>query len=290
MRRRILPRISPLWLSALRTWRLFSGGGGVRILLFHDTPGDGFEDFADFIEYVKQTHGVLSPEEAAARLDGGAEKGGKGRTPCLFTFDDGFASNFELASKVLADHGVTALFFVCPGLVGLEADEQSRLIAANIFDGRQGAAAKRLMTWDEIAELKAGGHTIGAHGMNHLRLSKLSGEALIREILDAGLRLEERLGGDIDWYAYAFGDVDSISKDALKVIAQKFRFCRSGVRGVNFSTTNPHALRADHVDMVTSAAYRKLIVEGGLEFRYAEARRRLDEMAGYNAFLQQAIS
>ncbi|OHC75692.1 MAG: hypothetical protein A3G18_03270 [Rhodospirillales bacterium RIFCSPLOWO2_12_FULL_58_28] len=274
----ILTRLSLPWLSALRTWRLFSGGGGVRILLFHDTPRDGFEDFGRFVKYVKQTHGILSPQEAAARLAGGGEENSKERTPCLFTFDDGFASNFELASEVLASHGVTALFFVCPGLIGLGADEQSRLIAANIFDGRRQAAGKRLMSWDEIAELKSGGHVIGAHGMNHLRLTKLSGEALGREILDSGVQLEDRLGDNIDWYAYAFGDIDSISVDALKIISQKFRFCRSGVRGVNFPTTDLHALRADHVEMTAPAAYRKLIVEGGLQFRYAGARRRLDEM------------
>lgn len=272
-------RLSLPWLMAHRALHLFGGAsGGFRILLFHDVPRESFGVFEELVAYVKQAHGILSPQQAAAWVSGEGVAASSGRTPCLFSFDDGFASNFDLAKGVLADHGVAALFFVCPGLVGLEGDEQRRLTAANIFDGRLDVAEAdnlRLMTWDEIAELKSMGHTIGAHGMTHRRLSGLQGEDLRREILESGDVLEDRLKCKIDWFAYAFGDIASISAEALEIISQNHRLCRSGVRGVNDGTVNPLALRADHVDLCAPMAYRKLVLEGGLDRRYAKPRKIL---------------
>ena len=257
-------------------------GRGFRILLVHDVPPATADDFERFVAYVKETHGVLAPDEAAAWLDGqpAAESG---RTPCLFTFDDGFASNFQVATGALARHGVKAVFFVCPGLVDLAAEERARAIAANVFDGRVGAAEMAagldLMGWPELAELSRLGHTVGAHGMTHRRLTLLGGDDLGREVVGAGDVLEDRLGVPVPWYAYSFGDIGSLSLPALEVIAGRYRFCRSGVRGTNEAGTDALALRADQVDPATPLVYGKLIAEGGLAFRYGDARRRLDALA-----------
>ncbi len=277
-------RLARPWLIAARTLRLLGlspGAGAFRILLLHHVGDERFAVLEEFVDYVKRVHGVLSPDQAGARLSGGGADGGAdggaakaGRLPCLFTFDDGFASNHRVASHILDKHGVKALFFVCPGLVGLEGAERRSPIADSGL-----AEDVPLMTWEEIADLKAGGHAVGAHAMTHRRLSRLGKEEMRREIVESGHRLGERLGGQVSWFAYPFGDIDSISRDALEIISQEFRFCRSGVRGTNAPGTDPRALRADHIDLAAPPAYRQLVLEGGLDMGYAGARRRLDAMA-----------
>ncbi len=270
--------------TALRMARAVMPGGAraFRILLVHDVPAALAAAFEDFVGYVKETHGVLAPEQAAAWLEG-RESADDGRTPCLFTFDDGFASNFQVATGALAGHGVKAVFFVCPGLIDLTAERRGEAIAANVFDGRVGAAelppGLDLMGWPELAQLRRLGHAVGAHGMTHRRLSLLDGEDLRREVVRAGDLLEDRLGHPVAWYAYAFGDIGSLSGTALETIAGRYRFCRSGVRGANDASTDAMALRADQVDPRAPLAYQKLIAEGGLAFRYGGARRRLDALA-----------
>lgn len=276
---------------AFRALRLFRRGqGGFRILLFHDTPPETFKDFDVFIEYMKRTHGVITPGQAASWL-GGRKPSHESYCPCLFSFDDGFASNFTLAAEILQKHEIKALFFVCPGLASLDEGNQRQMIAANIFNGRIDAASLplglRLMSFDEMAELTAEGHVIGAHGLSHQKLSRLTGGALLKEIITSGEILKDRLGRAVDWFAYPFGDIESISKEALEIIADHYRFCRSGVRGVNSSSINRCALLADHMDISSPMAFRQLILEGGLEGRYALAKRRLDKMAGHGDFPPQ---
>ena len=262
-------------------WRV---GNGFRILLLHDVPPGEREALAGLVDHVRRHHGVLSPDEAAAWLDGREPAAARrGRPPCLFTFDDGFASNAEVARDILAPAGVAALFFVCPGLIDLPRADQAAAVAAGVFDGRVAAAdldpRLRPMTWEQIEGLAAAGHGIGAHSLSHRRLTALSGEVLAREILDSGARIEARLGTPVPWFAYPFGDIDSIDAAALRVVAGRYRYCRSGVRGANGRTTHPLALRGDHVDLAAPPAWQVLTLEGGLDGRYRQGRQRLDKLA-----------
>jgi peptidoglycan/xylan/chitin deacetylase (PgdA/CDA1 family) len=250
---------------------------GFRALLLHDVPEHHFAVLDAFVARVRRDHGVLTPEQAADWLDAGTIPKDGGPSPCLFTFDDGFASNHAVARQILDAQGVKALFFVCPGLVDAPPVAQEQHLAETVFDGGL-AGHRRLMTWDEIAELAAHGHAVGAHAMTHRRLSRLDGDTLRREIVDAGDRLAARLRRPVPWFAYPFGDIDSISPHALALIAGHYRYCRSGVRGANRGTTARCAVRADHIDLEAPPAYRALAVDGGLDFRYREARHRLDAM------------
>ena len=270
--------------TGLRAWRAVVPGGppGFRILLFHDIPEDLFAAFDRFVGHVKDTHGVITPTEVAAWIGGGTVAAAGGRTPCLFSFDDGFHSNYLAAREILGRHGVKGLFFVCPGLIDTPPQEQPAAIAATVFDDRIGAAdlppGLRLMDWQELAELADMGHTIGAHGMTHCRLSMLRGDDLVNEVVAAGDRLAATLGREVAWYATAFGDIHSVSAPALDVVARRYRFCRSGVRGINTAATHPMAVLADNVDAGALFSYQQLVAEGGLAWRYAGARRRLDRM------------
>jgi len=277
-------------LGCLRLWQGLANHGGTgqfRILILHNISQRQIPSLDRLLTYLNQQSGLLTPDEAEARLTGGTRslETQIGSPPTLLSFDDGFASNLYAARTVLADHGAKALFFVCPGLIDLEIQSQRPAIAANIFDGNVTAAELpldlRLMTWDEIQELRTLGHGIGAHGMSHQRLSGLHGDDLSGEIIQSAQRLRHTLGVKVAWFAYAFGDLASISKQALAAIQENFTYCRSGVRGINGPQTGNYAIRADQIDLDWPEAYLRLVVEGGLSFRYQLQRWHLDSLA-YN--------
>lgn len=263
---------------AMRAAGAFHRRRGVRILLFHDVPEAQRDGFARLVDWVLERYGVLDPAGLGSRLAGGEFDD---RTPCLFSFDDGFASNREVARDILEPRGVRGLFFVCPQLVDLSDADQRQEVARRILRSTGGPAADqpRLMSWEDLGALAEAGHTVGAHGASHRRLAGLAGGELSREIDDAGKSLAARLGSAPDWYAYAFGDIGSIDPPALGAIARRYRYCRSGIRGLNVPGTPRHALRADSIDLAAPPDYVKLIVDGGLDLLYGGRRRRLDAMA-----------
>ena len=89
------------------------------------------------------------------------------------TFDDGHASNFDLAAPALAVHAITAHFFITVGWTGK----------------RPG-----YMDWPQLRELQRAGHTIGAHGWSHKLLTHCTSAELRHELDDARTALEDALG------------------------------------------------------------------------------------------------
>ena len=278
-------RLAPPLLAARRALRVLRSPAApaFRILLFHDIPLAATDSFRRFAEWVTTGPGVIAPAAAEAWLAGAPAPGASSSAPCLFAFDDGFRSNRRIAEAVLGPLGIQALFFVSPGLIGLDPEEEAYRLAATVFDAKIDPEDLppdlKPMTWDEVSELARLGHTIGAHGMLHRRLTALAGDELEWEIVEAGVRLREKLRAPVRWFAYAFGDIGSISRSALEIIGAQYAFCRSGLRGANDSATCRLALRADAVDLAAPLAYQQLVAEGGLDYRYHDGRAHLDSIS-----------
>jgi hypothetical protein len=92
------------------------------------------------------------------------------------TFDDGHISNYTCALPVLQSHGLQARFFITVGWTGQ----------------RPG-----YMGWQELRALHQAGQSIGAHGWTHTLLTHCSEADLQRELLEARLTLEDKLGTSI---------------------------------------------------------------------------------------------
>jgi peptidoglycan/xylan/chitin deacetylase (PgdA/CDA1 family) len=252
--------------------------------MFHHIPPEQMAALDRLLGYLKQHFSIISPDEAAAWLLSSDQVPSNilGKTSYLITFDDGFISNEVAAREVLARHEVSALFFVCPGLIETPSEDQPQAVLAQIFE-RTVVADKfdphlQLMTWLDLKGLIAAGHTVGAHGMRHNRLSALTGEALKNEIVESGDVLEARIDHKVDWFAYAFGDLDSISADALSIILQRFKFCRSGIRGGNIG--NSRCQFSDQLGLDQPFAYQKFILAGGLDFMYRRRRNTFSQLIG----------
>jgi peptidoglycan/xylan/chitin deacetylase (PgdA/CDA1 family) len=102
------------------------------------------------------------------------------------TFDDGNASDFEIATPALVERGLTADFFVCAGRIG-----QDRYLDATA-----------------IRDMRAAGMGIGSHGWGHVDWRRASDSELEQEIEGATKKLEDTLGEGVDSVAIPFGSYD----------------------------------------------------------------------------------
>jgi peptidoglycan/xylan/chitin deacetylase (PgdA/CDA1 family) len=92
------------------------------------------------------------------------------------TFDDGHISNFEFGLPALQSRAIKARFFITAGWTGQ----------------RRG-----FMGWQELRALHQAGQFIGAHGWSHALLTHCNATALHRELVDARLTLEDKIGTSI---------------------------------------------------------------------------------------------
>lgn len=123
----------------------------------------------------------LDSAEFQSVLDGVAARG-----DVRITFDDGNASDVEVALPALRRLGLTATFFVVAGRLG----------APGFVDA---AGVKRLA---------AAGMTIGSHGMRHRMWRGLDDRALREEMVDAKRVLEDIVERPVTEAACPFGSYD----------------------------------------------------------------------------------
>jgi peptidoglycan/xylan/chitin deacetylase (PgdA/CDA1 family) len=255
--------------------------GAFRILMLHDAPASQAANFDRLLQYLLEEHGVITPWEAAARLTGQGASLKPGRVPYLLTFDDGLKSNATVAREILARYGLKAVFFVCPDFLALPPESHEKVIVGNIYEGKIDESfpvERRLMSWDDCRLLLRSGHTIGAHSLSHRRLSGLEETERFREIVTPGQMLESRLGVPVTWFAYPFGDIDSIDAPSLQIIGRRYSFCCSGLRGVNLPKTDPLKLLREQLSLALPFERQRLILRGALDFFYFKRVKRLNRL------------
>jgi peptidoglycan/xylan/chitin deacetylase (PgdA/CDA1 family) len=82
-----------------------------RILMYHGTPQRDAAGLERQLRLVSLAFPVVPLEDIVTG------KGRNGRARVALTFDDGLRSNVDVAYPILRKLGLTATFFICPGLV-----------------------------------------------------------------------------------------------------------------------------------------------------------------------------
>lgn len=144
-----------------------------------------------------------------------------GRRPIMITFDDGYRDNFFKASPVLLRLRMRATAYVVTGRIS----------------GRDPS----FLTWSLLHALERRGIEIGSHTVAHRGLTRLSDEALLKDLRDSRRVLERKLGHPVPWLAYPFGDYDA----RVERIARRagYLLAVTTEQGVVQSAARPLALR-----------------------------------------------
>jgi peptidoglycan/xylan/chitin deacetylase (PgdA/CDA1 family) len=109
------------------------------------------------------------------------------RHPSLrLTFDDGNASDAEIALPALERAGLTGSFFVVAGRMGQRGSLRD----------------------DQVRELAEAGMTIGNHGLRHRSWRSLGAEALDEELDQARASIADAAGRPVDEASCPFGEYD----------------------------------------------------------------------------------
>ena len=256
--------------------------GALKILIYHDIPYKDIDKFEAQIKCIAKDYGVVGPDDLQDILAGKMKYTG---TKVLLTFDDGFKSNAFLAEKILNPLGIKAIFFIPPGFINTKnRDEQKVFIAGNVYNNRftpeEIPDDMAPMSWLDLVRLLEQGHTIGAHTINHRRLTEIENDdELRREIIESGDMLQKKLGVDIDHFSFPFGNIESIDQRAIEIIRERYKYCYSGIRGNNYSDTNPYTLLRDPVSIDDPSAYFRFIVEDGLGLMYRKRALLLSDLS-----------
>jgi len=108
--------------------------------------------------------------------------------------------------------------------------------------------ADRMLTWDQIREMQAGGISFGSHTMSHAVVSRLPEAEAKRELVESKLMLEKKLQEPVGDFAFPFGRPADCGRAAFPLLAEAgYRSAVTTIEGVNASGANPYSLRRTQI-------------------------------------------
>ena len=255
-------------------WRLATRRGNRwgRVLHYHNVPDSAVASFEIQLRYLTSHYTIVSLEEMVRRVREGPMDG-----QCVaLAFDDGYLDNYANAFPVLRQYGVPATFFVSTGFIDGSGKSDAE---AQFSAQRLGVASSHAMSWDHLKEMLNCGCSVGSHTRKHTRLVGLGEEELMEEVTTSKQQIEDVLGAPCLHLAYPFGTSNDIDDLAVQSIRNAgYEACFSGVRGFNLPFPGRFLFYRDHIAASWSPSVLRLVVEGGLDFRYRKPRSRLAQM------------
>jgi peptidoglycan/xylan/chitin deacetylase (PgdA/CDA1 family) len=249
-------------------------GKRLRVLVFHDIPPNGIRKFADQIKWIKRRWEFIDPETFSSIVMGNQPLL---EDSLLLTFDDGFYSNYFVAVNILDPLNIKAVFFVVSGFIDTKTEIESRnFISKGI---RRDLSPDMMplhwksMSWADLRNLQSNGHKIGAHTATHARLSEINTDKeLISEIVESTDYIERQINKKVNDFAFTFGDYSSLSKNAFAIVANRFQYVYTSLRGDNATKTQPKMLCRDTVAPNDSNWLIGSLLEGGADHIYKKSR------------------
>ncbi|MFQ5676428.1 MAG: polysaccharide deacetylase family protein, partial [bacterium] len=113
----------------------------------------------------------------------------------ILTFDDAYASVFDNAYPILAEHGFTASIFPITKYIG----------KTNKWDYNSLGEGAQHCTWKQLRMLIKAGWEVGSHTESHRNLRSLSDKELWHEVKHSKDILEANLGARVEVISYPFG-------------------------------------------------------------------------------------
>ena len=253
-----------------RIFRLFASTHRRDIVLLYHSVGESslwstpICRFIEQIEWLVKNTEVVSFEEMMQSRN----TGNKGIRVSI-SFDDAYASLYEVAYPVLRDYSIKPIVYINTAYIA----DDARMPTCEQEGHYPG---ERFMSWRDIRLLKEEGWIFGSHGMRHSDLTRCTERKRQEELQGSKQEIFSRTGIECDHFSYTWG---YYNKSVIKSVQRcGYKTAVTGRFGSIKSESSSYALPRYNVDSYIQLDDFKSMVHGEWDFlvlsQYAAHIRR----------------
>jgi len=241
---------SKLDLAILSFHHFYYSNNIIRAINYHYTPFICGLNFEHHLQFYRQYFSNVSLDDLNNFYE--INHWSKAKPGLLISFDDGLGSNYHIAAPLLEKYGFTGWFFIVPDFISCPEFKQEEFARAHYINYYKQEAEQMplAMSWEEIIDLDKRGHVIGSHTKTHLRMGEKSSKDKIgEEIIQSKLILQEKLGHEIDVFAWVGGEIKHYNPKTAQCIKQagyKYSFMTNSA--LIHPTTDPFQMRRTEIE------------------------------------------
>ena len=136
-----------------------------------------------------------------------------------FSYDDGLAECFTHIAPVIEKYNGYACFFINPNFINGDKDYVNNFLKEKVHL----PTFKEPMHWNQISDLHKRGHIIGAHTMDHLRVSEIIDQNNLHfQIGNCKKEIKLAINVDCDYFAFSYGHPERDFNLSSVLIAESY--------------------------------------------------------------------
>jgi peptidoglycan/xylan/chitin deacetylase (PgdA/CDA1 family) len=201
-------------------------GKHIRVINYHDTPGDEVKNFEEQLKFY--SHYYTSVSIVELELFSSSKSWDKAKPGLIISFDDGYRNNYDFAFPLLEKYNFIGWFFIPGGIINQNNADQYKFAGKhkNKFE-RIYKGDRILMSWNEIRHL-ATNHVVGCHTLTHHRMSLADDDLILWEEIEQSKKIiEEKIDRPITTFCWVGGEEHTYTQKAAEKIKRagyKFSF------------------------------------------------------------------
>ncbi len=238
----------------------------IRIVNYHFSPQKYAKQFEKQVAWLTKKFENCDYQKLNSFLN--CEYTFKTKPGIIFTFDDGFLENYEIAYPILKKYNAVGWYMISAGLVG-------EVQYTNCFGLKTDYIGQK-----EIMQLLADNSVIGCHTYTHHRMSIVdTPETLRHEIFDAKVELENITHQSIDLFCWCGGEERTYTKQASDMIKESgFKLGMMTNSSPILPKTDKFQLDRTNLEPSWAMSLVKFQISGFIDRKYNKKRARVHKL------------
>ncbi len=239
----------------------------IRIVNYHTSPEAERHLFQNQVEWFLERFENCDMEKMASFLRG--ESVFREKPGIIFTFDDGFLENYQVAHQVLKEQNATGWYMVSSGFVGQQNHQSHN-------------GCHDYMTAEQLRTILADGGVIGCHTYSHHRMDiNDTEEILFHEIVEAKSQLQKLTGTEINLFCWCGGEEETYTQKAAELIRSAgYTYAFMTNSEVIRPDTNRFQMDRSNIEASWPISLVKFQICGLMDYRFSGKRRRVHKLTG----------